>query len=121
MKALHPEELVGAYECLRRCAPFRAWALPASDSIEFIVRRIPQTEAQIISGISDPEYHAIAINPDYHGHLVTLLSTMAHEMIHLHQRRNGLETRAMHNADFKRRAARVCKELGFDLKQFMGA
>ena len=49
-----------------------------------------------------------------------LTETMAHEMIHLLQAVKRLETRAQHNADFKRRAARVCSVLGFDESVFCG-
>jgi hypothetical protein len=48
-----------------------------------------------------------------------LQSTMAHEMIHIYQRQQGIDSkRTQHNRDFRRRKRLVCKELGFDLKTF---
>lgn len=43
---------------------------------------------------------------------------MAHEMIHLHQHLRKTETRAQHNAEFKRLAAQVCAQHIFDPKSF---
>jgi predicted SprT family Zn-dependent metalloprotease len=48
----------------------------------------------------------------------TLMATMAHEMIHLHQHEAGRCTRGHHNAQFRRIAARVCRVHGFDPEGF---
>lgn len=52
----------------------------------------------------------IAIAP--HKRLHDLLSTMAHEMVHLHQSMHP------HDGEFKRAAIHICATLGFNQKEF---
>ena len=107
-----PDMLVAAYELLRTAQPFKGWNLPASGTIEFAVLRDPTT-------YGDCDGETLRVSSSRHGHLQTLLATVAHEMIHLHQMRRRLETpNTQHNADFRRRAARVCRVHGFDPKVF---
>ena len=104
--------LVAAYELLRTTPPFRGWNLPDAGAVEFAVLRDRTT-------YGDCDGETIRVSSSCHGHLRTLLATVAHEMIHLHQMRNRLETsNTEHNADFRRRAARVCRLHGFDPKIF---
>ena len=60
----------------------------------------------------------IRVSEARHGHAVTLLSTLAHEMIHLHQHRRRLDRGGNHKSDFRQRAARICAVHGFDPKTF---
>jgi predicted SprT family Zn-dependent metalloprotease len=48
----------------------------------------------------------------------TLVETVAHEMIHLHQARAGTETRAEHNREWHRLADTVCKRFGWQRDKF---
>lgn len=104
--------LVAAYELLRTTQPFLSWKLPDSGEVEFVVLRAKDRQG-------DCDDDTIRIAHHYHGLLPTLLATMAHEMIHLYQIRNGLAARSGgHNDDFHKRAARVCRTHGFDPKVF---
>jgi hypothetical protein len=107
-----PATMIAAYELLRTTQPFLAWKLPDAGEVEFAVIR-----GRHIYGDCDGE--KIRVSRGKHGQLQTLLATVAHEMIHLHQMRNRLETKnTEHNADWHARARRVCRAHGFDIKAF---
>lgn len=104
--------LIAAYELVRSSPPFLGWRLPDPSEVEF---EIINTRA--IYGDCDGE--RIRISAGKHGKLDTLLQTVAHEAIHLHQMRAKLETpNTEHNADFRKRAARVCRIHGWDARTF---
>jgi hypothetical protein len=104
--------IAAAYELLRATPPFMGWKLPDATEVDFVVLRDRTT-------YGDCDGETIRVSSGRHGHLPTLLATVAHEMIHLHQMRRKLETRnTEHNADFHKRAARVCRLHGFDPKVF---
>lgn len=112
---LTPESLAAAYDYLRTTDPFIGWKLPKSGRVKFVVIKDPRRFADfgVENGVP-----TIRVSTARNGHTITLLSTVAHEAIHLHQYLTGLETKGEHNADFKRRAARVCARHGFDSKTF---
>lgn len=104
--------LIAAYELLRTTPPFTGWKLPDAGEIDFAVVRDRAT-------YGDCDGEMLRVSSSRHGHLQTLLATVAHEMIHLHQMRRRLETpNTQHNADFRKRATRVCRLHGFDPKVF---
>jgi hypothetical protein len=104
--------LIATYELLRTTQPFMGWKLPEASEIDFAVLRGRNT-------YGDCDGETIRASNGRHGQLPTLLATVAHEMIHLHQMRKALETpNTEHNADFRKRAARVCRLHGFDPKVF---
>jgi hypothetical protein len=114
---LTPDMLVGAYEFLRSCEPFRAWRLPHADEIEFHVISARDRRGHYCRG--DEADHRIAISAANVGHTETLIRTLAHEMIHLLQREQRRETaNTEHNAEFKRLARLVCLYHGFDPRAF---
>ena len=63
-----------------------------------------------------PGMLAVCVSEAHNGHVVTLLATLAHEMIHLRQ--HLTRDRELHGPRFKRMAARVCAAHGFDPKTF---
>lgn len=104
--------VIAAYELLRSTPPFLGWKLPDSGEINFAVVRTR-------SLYGDCDGSTIRVSASRHGQLNTLLATVAHEMLHLHQMRTGLETaNTQHNADFHKRAKRVCHIHGFDHRSF---
>jgi hypothetical protein len=114
--ALDERVLANAYEFLRATEPFCRWRLPAASAVTFKVARSRDWYGQCFAAKVG---YAIDISAALVGHTNTLLSVMAHEMIHLRQMIARSETRgAAHNAQFHRLAARVCKVHGFDLKAF---
>lgn len=116
--ALTPEILRRAYDMLRACAPLKGWRLPPGEQVEFRVSRARGILGQHVYSV-ESGCHRIDISAAGNGHLATVVQTMAHEMIHLKQSIDGTASAgAVHNADFRRLAARICGALGFDPKLF---
>lgn len=116
---LNPDRLAAIYECLRQFPPFHRYSLPSCDEVHFNLVHKNDRSGDYISFIRDPTTHLIRINPDWNGHFDSVAMTMAHEMIHLHQRVKRLESRTEHNADFKAKARRICTRFGWDFKRFV--
>lgn len=110
---LTPDMLAAGYDFLRTTEPFKGWKLPESDDVGFHVVRDPKMHADfgIVDGVP-----TIRVSENGAGHTATLLSALAHEVIHLRQHLRG--DRETHGARFKRMAARICQAHGFDLKTF---
>lgn len=117
--ALHldREILAGVYDSLRVCQPFKRWRLPPASDLTLRVMRYTSHEGHY-TRVVGTQKHEIGVSAARISHFDSLAIVMAHEMIHLHQAIAKLETRGEHNADFRRRAARVCKVLGFDPRLF---
>jgi SprT-like family len=116
---LTPERLAAVYECLRSFPPFNRYGLPHADTVEFKLIRKHDRAADYTAFIRAPDQHLIRLNPDWHSHFDTIASTMAHEMLHLHQRVKKLNTSSEHNADFRAKAVRICRRYGWDPKTFV--
>lgn len=114
---LTPAILASVYEALRICPPFARWKLPPSEDIEFRVSKHKDREGHYTRYIGT-DHHFIYVSAARIAHFDSLAIVMAHEMIHLAQAVHKLETRAEHNADFRRRATQVCATLGFDPHTF---
>lgn len=112
---LTPDMLAAGYDFLRETQPFKGWKLPDADEIGFAVVKDTTMYADFCIYKDEP---LIRVSEKLHGHTVTLLATTAHEMIHLYQHIHGLDRGGEHNADFKRRAAKVCAVHGFDPRTF---
>jgi len=116
---LTPEVLASAYGYLIATTPFSAWNLPDPEDVRFKVSKSRKAFAQYIW---DGDSHAIEVSASLVGHTETLMATMAHEIIHLHLRLTGMESRSrdpnVHNAAFRKLAAIACKVHGFDPKSF---
>lgn len=111
---LHPDLIAAGYDFLRQSQPFRRWRLPEADEIGFGVVDDPTIFADFCLLNGEPLIRVSGMN----GHTVTLLATIAHEMIHLYQHLNKLDKGDDHNADFWKRAKRICSIHGFDPKIF---
>ena len=112
---LTPDVLRAAYDYLNATRPFVRWNLPDGDDVVFRVVRTPNLYAWYERKRGR---HLIAVSRSSVGHTPTLIETMAHEMIHLHEEANGAKTRGEHSAAFKRWAVQVCAVHGFDPKRF---
>lgn len=86
---------------------------PESDELGFHVVRDAGLSADF--GVRDG-MPCIRVSEANNGHSLTLLATLAHEMIHLRQHLTG--DREHHGPRFRRMAARVCAVHGFDPKVF---
>ena len=118
--ALHltPTVLKQAYELLSATEPFNKWNLPEGDDVVFRVLRTKATAAQIKT--ERGKKPIIWISVGCNGHINTVLSSLAHEMIHLHEVRCKVRSRGrdQHSAAFRQWAKQVCDAHGYDLKIF---
>ena len=114
---LTPEMLEGAYEYLRVSPPFSRWGLPHADHVMFRVLgakdRFGHFRGRHKKASGDDGFSEIAISAGLVRSTDLLLSTMAHEMIHLYQDETGT-ARGHHNPKFLKLAKRVCAIHGFD-------
>lgn len=115
MLKLTPDMLAAAYDFLRLTAPFKSWRpkLPPSSELKFKVIKDPTVYADF--GLVK-DVPTIRVSVEGVGHTSTLLSTVAHEMIHLYQHLTG--DKEVHGPRFKRKARSVCNAHGFDEKAF---
>jgi len=112
---ISPAMLEFSYEYLRASRPFNRWKLPEADDIAFNV-----TMAKDYYGFfqqTETGKRSISVSAFRVGHALTLLSVMAHEMVHLRLALRG-EYPLKHSSEFRRLAAVVCREHGFDPRAF---
>ena len=113
-----PEIVKGAYAYLSETPPFHDWHLPDADDMKFIISGAGKTYGRChypptrMGG----RMYVIEISQSYHKHSVTLLNTVAHEMIHVHMNITGMGRN--HGKVFKLLAKEVCDAHGFDIGQF---
>ena len=107
-----------AYEFLRATPPFERMLLPDADHVAF---RVVGTHDYMGCWSADAAgQHSISISTARVGHTNTLLWVMAHEMIHAHQHEaRTSSTRSVHNAAFRKMAAKVCRLHGWDERAFI--
>lgn len=117
---LTKETLMAAYDYLRTTPPFNKWNLPEPEDMVFKLIKDPHHYGwHEAMGRKGKQKHSIAISLATVGHTSTLITTMAHEMVHLHQAMTGQATSGVqHNAAFKKAILSVCKHHGFDPKAF---
>jgi predicted SprT family Zn-dependent metalloprotease len=116
---LTPEALENAYEYLRATLPFRRMNLPHADNLVFRVMGARDRYGHFKGRIKDnSDLNEIGLSQTKVHSTDVLMATMAHEMIHLHQHEKGSCTRGVHNGQFQRIAARVCRIHGFDPETF---
>lgn len=117
-----------AYEYLRSTPPFKNWKLPHADEVEFAVMRHRAREADHDRYTRGDGHtirrgdHIIRVSAHTVKTTNALIEAMAHEMVHAYQEgvvKTGSYV-VVHNAEFKRLAARVCKIHGWDTQAFIG-
>jgi hypothetical protein len=114
---LTPHILRAAYELLSITEPFCRWNLPEGEDIVFKVARDPHTFGWHVKGHGQP--HTIAVSAGKVSQLPTLLETMAHEMVHVHEFQIGLRGKNEKTVAFKKFSAQVCRvHTCFDPKSF---
>jgi SprT-like family len=108
--------LRAAYDFLNETPPFNKWNLPDGEDVEFkIIRNRDRFGWYRFNG----EKHVIALSSGCIGYTDTLLRTMAHEMIHLHEEHaEACTPRQDHSRAFYRWAAQICASHGWDAKAF---
>lgn len=111
------ETLRAAYDYMVTTPPFDKWNLPDSEDIVFKVAKDPHNYAW--HDKKRGKRHVVAVSRARVGHTMTLMESMAHEIIHVHEANvKGLPRSGGHSKAFWKWAAQVCRAHGFDLKRF---
>ena len=111
---LTPIILEAAYGFLRDTPPFYRWGLPPEAEVTFRLGKVKWERGYY----QWDKGHIIGISGVCVGWTDALVRTIAHEMIHLYQCVRKTDTRAEHNAEFRRLAKIVCRYHGFDPLEF---
>lgn len=115
--AINPERMAAVYTMLRTFPPFCRWKLPPAELVKFHVEKTDRRFA--FWWIDGGGTHHIAVSKKRHYTMLTLVMSMAHEMLHVKQRVARTETaNTEHNAEFKHLAKRLCQTMGFDYGAF---
>lgn len=116
MLHITPDMVELTYELLRATPPFKGWKLPHADEIEFHIAPM--------KGRDQADYHwngrrhVIRVNPRKHHTLAALITTMAHEMIHMHEKLTCERWDVHHGRIFRKHATQVCRLHVLDRGQF---
>ena len=105
---LTPTILRAAYAYLRETEPFNRWKLPPPEHVRFKVSNMRDMYGSMEIGSAPP---LITISSALTSHTYSLMTTMAHEMVHFLD--------MTHGENFQRKAAKVCKDHGFDPHRFL--
>lgn len=111
---LTPDVLAHCYDMVVAASPtLTGWNLPPSEDIKFkiIKRKDRYGHHEVVGGV-----HHIAISSLYVSSFATLISTLVHEAIHIHQDQCDLPR--ADNKVFSAFADRLCKELELDRGTF---
>ena len=107
---LTAEMLRTGYDFLRSSAPYCRWGMPPGKEVKFLITAAAKVYGDHL--LLTDGAHRIRISNQFHGHPYTLLKTLAHEMLHVHQAERELPIE--HDAEFMRLWRLVCKHHGFD-------
>ena len=111
---LTPGVLRAAYDLLCETPPFDKWNMPDGDDMKFKVSRNGREYGTVEACGPDVSLY---VSEKTVGSWATLLATIAHECIHIHQINTGQDLD--HGPAFKKWAALVCKHhRDFDPKNF---
>lgn len=114
---LTPKVLEGIYITLCNCEPFTRWNLPLPEEVQFVVTEDPEFMGTYLYDDGEKFAHIITVSSARCGFLSTVISTMAHELIHMSRHDTVTEAWYKHDATFRRRAHKVGAELGLDPKE----
>ena len=117
---LSKETIAGAYEYLVTTPPFNEWNMPDASDISFRVMRRRDESACIYRWREGKQIkYQIGVSSGCVGHTMTLMVSVAHEMLHLHMDITGMsKSVAEHNAAFWQIADEICQIHGFDPQSF---
>lgn len=106
--------LAAAYDYLCEFEPFSKWNMPPSEDVKFnIIRADHYAHYQMVDGV-----HHISISAKLVGRHESLMSTLSHEMAHLHIRAANIPMRTPHGKAFQKLADEICKIHEFDRLAF---
>lgn len=112
---LTKDALALAYDYLCEFPPFNNWNMPPSEDVRFSVfkRRDTVAHYRFAKGL-----HHIAMSSSLVGRHEMLLSSLAHEMLHLHMAQTCWNRRNPHDATFAAYADEICQTHEFDRLTF---
>ena len=102
------------YASLYCCYPFSKWKMPLPEEVEFIVTPDPEFMGTYLYDTGEEYEHTITISSARCGHYYTVLTTLAHECVHMSFHRQAGNKWAQHGKEFRRRCEIVSNEFGFD-------
>jgi hypothetical protein len=112
---LTPAIVRNLYATLYCCDPFTKWKMPLPDSIRFVISDDSTIMASYLYDSGDDKYeHTITISSARNAFMSTLVSSLAHECIHMSFYRQKGDKWRQHGADFRSRCSAVGKSLGLD-------
>lgn len=110
-----PQQCAAVYDMLCTLPPFNSIPnMPTAEEIEW--RCVNRMDIYGQYQALDP--HVITVSTALVGHLETLIKVIAHEMVHLWQVMDLSVTKAQHNANWYKKARKVCNSLGYDPRSF---
>ena len=110
-KSITVEDVATIYSMLRKMKPFKDWKLPTASQITFIVD--PELK---FMGTMNMKPYILTIGTKHQEHFVTFVTTIAHEMVHLHLYLEGVPSYNQHRKAFRTKAAEIAELFGFDSK-----
>jgi predicted SprT family Zn-dependent metalloprotease len=99
------------YSLLRQMPPFNMWKLPPASKIKFKV-----VHDLKFMGEMHMKPYKMNIGLKHQEHFITILTTVAHEMIHLHLYLEGVKSYNQHRKVFRTKAHQVGTIFGLDRK-----
>ena len=109
---LTPAILKNLYSAIYCMKPFDRWNMPLPEEIAFIVDKDPNTMGTYLYDTGEEYEHTITISSARCGHLDTVMRVLCHECIHMSRHKTSRWTH--HDKSFRKRAAQISSELGFD-------
>lgn len=113
----HPDEVAAAYDYLCGTLPFKRWKLPESDYFAIHVTEHTDRFGHF-DDKNDRGIWVIGVSTTHTKTYGQLLSTIAHEMVHIRLKRMGFKDWAQHGYRFRRLAMQVCRWHGLPLEGF---
>ena len=111
---LNSEVVKNLYASLYCCYPFTKWKMPLPEEIDFVVTADPETMGTYLYDTGEDYEHTVTISSGRCGHYYTMLTTLAHEMVHMSFHRQKGEKWMQHGKPFRARCLMVANELGLD-------
>jgi len=99
------------YIMLRKLPPFNKWELPPASKIKFKV-----IQDYKFMGELDVKPYRMKFGSNHQEHFETIVTTIAHEMIHLSLYLEGVPSYNIHTRKFKEKAHEIGVLFGFDRK-----
>lgn len=109
-----PELIASIYTTLRQTRPFVKWPLPPAEDVKFLVTRSTEYMGAYRTYRGS---HTLKVSSKRHTYLSSTITTVAHEMVHMTLAIKG-EDWLSHGAKWRKLAARVCRDHGWDLACF---